>query len=853
VAYVRLQPGDAALLSAAFAQVPRGMVVLDRDLRYVAINETLAASNNLPLESHVGLTVAEAIPDAWPQLQPLFERALAGEQVVHTWEDVWVEHIGDKRSARVTFAPVRLPDDAGTPQVVAVAVIFEDVSEEISQRRRADRLRDLGVSLSNARTVADVAGATRDLCAEELGATTLLICTYDRSVEELETVGAGVDPTVVARYLRVPVDFDSPASEVFTTGHELVLRSRAEHDARWPTGADSAAANRVEASVTLPLVVKEQAIGVLGVAWDAPRDPSAEELSYLRALAVRVAGVVGRIVALDREEQSTARESALLRVAARLNGLHDEKQVATVIAHTVVDLTGAGEAGLHLLEPDGRGIVRIDEGDAIDPVRRQKYDVLPVDDTTPVGWSVASGQACWLDTPQAWDRFPRLRDDIVAMGWPSVAVVPLVVGDEGEQQASPFGAIYAHYKGPRRLLDHDRRFLGTVAELAASTLERLRVDAAEQRARRDLETSERRLARLSESGALGVGEGTDTHITSANRALLDMLGYDELPPGGIDWRGLTPPEWEQADAQAVDDLMTSGRATFEKEYFRADGSRLPVLLTIGTYSVTPLRTMFTVSDLRERRELERRERQSLLERDRLSRAVQAALFPTLRLEHSAWQVRVGYRPGDDRMALGGDFYDVLSRSDGRVCAVIGDVTGHGPAAAATGSALRAAWRTLLMGDEPLLTLPARLGEVLVSEREDDLFLASLLTVLLHPDGRVDTLCLGHPAPVVLRHDGVTPLPVRHDMILGAPVLGEAAVCTTTLEPDDRLMLYTDGLLESRQASDHGERFGLDDLVEVLDGLGHEVGPDVVIDAVAERHGEGLADDAAVVIIGPRSA
>jgi PAS domain S-box-containing protein len=849
VAYVRLQPGDAELLAAAFAQVPRGMVVLDRELRYVAINEALAVSNDLPLEAHVGRTVEEAIPQAWPQLAPLFERALRGELVVQTWEDVWVEHVAATRSARVTFSPVRLPGDAGDPYVAGVAVIFEDVSEEIVQRRRADRLRDLGVSLSNARTVADIATATRDLCAEELGATTLLLCTYDNSLEELETVGVGVDPAAVSRYLRVPVNFDSPSGEVFTTGRELVLGSRAEHDARWPAGAESAAANRVEASVTLPLVVKEQPIGVLGVAWDVARMPGNEDLSYLRALAVRVAGSVGRVVALDREEQSTARESALLRVAAHLNILHDESAVATVIAQTVVDLTGAGEAGLHLVTPDGSGIARIDQGEALDPVRRQKYDVLAVDGSTPVGWSVASGEACWLDTPHAWDRFPLMRDDVVAMGWPSVAVVPLVVGDEAGQP--PFGALYAHYKGPRRLLDHDRRFLGTVGELAASTLERLRVDAAERRARRDLETSERRLARLSEAGALGVGEGTDSHITAANRALLDMLGYDELPEGGLDWRGLTPPDWAEVDARAVEELVATGRATFEKEYVRKDGARLPVLLTIGTYSVQPLRTMFTVTDLRERRELERRERQSLMERDQLSRAVQAALFPTLRLDHCAWQVRVGYRPGDDRMALGGDFYDVVTLADGRVAAVIGDVTGHGPAAAATGSALRAAWRTLLMGDEPLLTLPRRLGEVLVAEREDDLFLASLLTVVLHPDGRVDTLCLGHPAPVVLRAGGAAALPVRHDLILGAPMLGEPAVRTLTLHPHDRLMLFTDGLLESRQTSDLCGQFGLDDLVRLLDDLGSEVGPDEVIDAVAARHGEGLADDAAVVMIGPR--
>src|SRR5437764_685863 len=67
-----------------------------------------------------------------------------------------------------------------------------------------------------------------------------------------------------------------------------------------------------------------------------------------------------------------------------------------------------------------------------------------------------------------------------------------------------------------------------------------------------------------------------------------------------------------------------------------------------------------------------------------------------------------YRPGRRRALLGGDFYDAVQDSKGCVHAVIGDVSGHGPDAAALGVSLRIAWRTLVVGgvaaDELLPTL-----------------------------------------------------------------------------------------------------------------------------------------------------
>jgi PAS domain S-box-containing protein len=73
----------------------------------------------------------------------------------------------------------------------------------------------------------------------------------------------------------------------------------------------------------------------------------------------------------------------------------------------------------------------------------------------------------------------------------------------------------------------------------------------------------------------------DGVITGANDAFLRMVQYEreELASGRLRWTDLTPAEWRGHDEQAVADLKANGVfQPFEKEYFRKDGSRVPVLL-----------------------------------------------------------------------------------------------------------------------------------------------------------------------------------------------------------------------------------------------------------------------------------
>ncbi|HTR77042.1 MAG TPA: response regulator [Gemmatimonadaceae bacterium] len=109
--------------------------------------------------------------------------------------------------------------------------------------------------------------------------------------------------------------------------------------------------------------------------------------------------------------------------------------------------------------------------------------------------------------------------------------------------------------------------------------------AARQRAESALRVSEARFARLSESGIIGISiADTDGRIYEANDAYLEMLGYsrEDLAAGLVHWSHLTPPEWAHTDEAALAALRATGVAPpWEKELFRRDGTRVPILVGVA--------------------------------------------------------------------------------------------------------------------------------------------------------------------------------------------------------------------------------------------------------------------------------
>jgi PAS domain S-box-containing protein len=121
----------------------------------------------------------------------------------------------------------------------------------------------------------------------------------------------------------------------------------------------------------------------------------------------------------------------------------------------------------------------------------------------------------------------------------------------------------------------------------------------------DVLARDKKIRRLVDANIVGIIIWElDGRILEANDAFLNMLGYDreDLTSGRVNRTDLTPAEWKDRDARTVEELKRVGTVQpFEKEYFRKDGSRVPVLLGGVMFEQSPNQGVSFVLDLTERK------------------------------------------------------------------------------------------------------------------------------------------------------------------------------------------------------------------------------------------------------------
>lgn len=130
-----------------------------------------------------------------------------------------------------------------------------------------------------------------------------------------------------------------------------------------------------------------------------------------------------------------------------------------------------------------------------------------------------------------------------------------------------------------------------------------------QRAELALQSSEIRFRRIFDSNIVGmIFADFQGRILDANDRFLDMVGYtrEELEMEAINWNAMTPSEHAPADWRAVEHLRQHGSIDpWEKEYYRKDGSRIPVLIGAATLPDTDNQTICVVVDISDRKQAER--------------------------------------------------------------------------------------------------------------------------------------------------------------------------------------------------------------------------------------------------------
>ena len=178
----------------------------------------------------------------------------------------------------------------------------------------------------------------------------------------------------------------------------------------------------------------------------------------------------------------------------------------------------------------------------------------------------------------------------------SVLALPLLT------QAKLIGALYLENNlAPGVFAPARIAVLKLLASQAAIALENTRLY-------RDVAEREAKIRRLVDANIIGIFiANLDGRIVEANDALLHIVGYDreDLLSGRIRWTDLTPPEWRERDALALERSKTTGTILpYEKEYFRKDGSRVPVLIGAASFDETGKQGVVFVLDLSERKRAE---------------------------------------------------------------------------------------------------------------------------------------------------------------------------------------------------------------------------------------------------------
>lgn len=220
-----------------------------------------------------------------------------------------------------------------------------------------------------------------------------------------------------------------------------------------------------------------------------------------------------------------------------------------------------------------------------------------------------------------------------------------------------------------------------------------------------------------------------------------------------------------------------------------------------------------LAQLAQQQQVEAQERERIEQELRVAALIQQTLLPKELPALAGWEIDAYYRPA---RAVGGDFYDFIPMSHGRLGLVIGDVTDKGvPAAlvmATTRSTLRAAALRL---DDPGAILAAA-NEVLVDEIPPAMFVTCMFGVLEPGSGNLTFANAGHNLPYVAAGGEVVELRAT-GMPLGLMPGMHYEVLTAVLEPGATMLLSSDGIVEAHEPG--GSMFGFDRLKDLVGSTG----------------------------------
>jgi serine phosphatase RsbU (regulator of sigma subunit) len=274
--------------------------------------------------------------------------------------------------------------------------------------------------------------------------------------------------------------------------------------------------------------------------------------------------------------------------------------------------------------------------------------------------------------------------------------------------------------------------------------------------------------------------------------------------------------------------------------------RRAALVTVFVLAVVTAIIASTALQLIRTRVRMERERHAMLRRELdQARQIQLAWLPTPDRDcPRACDIAAANKPASH---VSGDFYDWFELGGCRVAVTIGDVTGHGMAAAFLMATTQLLVRTTLRRSADPGPCLDEVNRQLCGSGFGGQFVTMLVAVVDTDCGEVRIASAGHYPPLVCEGTSLHPLPMETNIVLGIEPDVRYVTERYDLSPGSSLLLFTDGVIEAR--SDSGEHFALGRLRTAL--AGRHATARQMIDAVMEavdnfRGGRDLLDDLTLV-------
>ncbi|MFF4488006.1 SpoIIE family protein phosphatase [Streptomyces sp. NPDC001544] len=327
------------------------------------------------------------------------------------------------------------------------------------------------------------------------------------------------------------------------------------------------------------------------------------------------------------------------------------------------------------------------------------------------------------------------------------------------------------------------------------------------------ERQEQRLADVQRLGNLGWANwNLVTYEASWSVQVYAILGRDPV-------RGPVPlerlpdlvlPEDAPVLSRAVTELVRAGRS-FDVPFRIPTGNGVRhlrvVAEAVADQDGTPVEVHGFVQDLTAQRSAElalvESERAVLMQRGILQaeRAMAARLqhallpLPSKPVELAGLRVDVSYVPAQSEIHVSGDWFSAIELPDHNALFVVGDVAGHGIGAVATMAQLRFTAKGMVSTGSSLTGALARLNTLLLHSRDSHGTATMVLARYEREGRRLSWAQAGHLPPLLLRGGEARFLDRPAGMLLGATASPVYQAAEFRLEPGDRLLLYTDGLVE----------------------------------------------------------